>query len=226
MIDLHTHSATDDQPGTFAIRNIRYQDAANLKPGEGYFSVGLHPWEAGSIHLNLDLLDQFMGRPYFIALGEIGLDKLKGPDQDFQAQVFIDQARIAEAHCKPVIIHCVRAWESLIMIKHILAPSVPWIIHGFSGKPELAGRLVSEGFYLSYGAALLNKDTRLPDSFRYTPINRLFLETDESTASIREIYERAASIRNISLIELKIYIAENFETVFRFHANTGLAGTD
>lgn len=223
MIDLHTHSITNSLPGTFTIRNIRYQDAADLKPGEGYYSVGLHPWDAGRAHLNLDLLDQLMGRPYFIALGEIGLDKLKGPDADVQTQVFIDQARIAEAHSKPVILHCVRSWEPLITIKHILAPSVPWIIHGFSGKPELASRLIMEGFYLSFGAALLKEDTRLPDSFRYTPSNRLFLETDESTASISEIYERAASIKNISLIELKIYISENFETVFNFHANTGLA---
>jgi len=223
MIDIHTHRTSDNPPGTFTVRNIRYQDAANLKPGRGYYSVGLHPWDAGKVHLNLDLLDQFMGRPYFIALGEIGLDKLKGSDPEVQTQVFIDQARIAEAHSKPVIIHCVRSWEPLITIKHILAPSVPWIIHGFSGKPELASRLIMEGFYLSFGAALLKEDTRLPDSLRYTPSNRLFLETDENSASISEIYEKSASIKNISLIELKIYISENFETVFRFHANTGLA---
>jgi len=122
-----------------------------------------------------------------------------------------------------VIIHCVKSWQSLIRIRHIPAPSVPWLIHGFTGKPELAGRLVMEGFYLSFGAALLQEETRLPDSFRRTPSNRLFLETDESSASIGEIYEKAASIRNVSLIELKTYISENFETVFRFHADTGLA---
>jgi TatD DNase family protein len=223
MIDIHTHKISSVLPDTFTIRNIRYQEAADLKPGQGYYSVGLHPWDAGGTHLNLDLLDQLMSRPYFIALGEIGLDKFKGPEPEIQTQIFIDQARIAEAHNKPVIIHCVKSWESLLTIKHILAPSVPWIIHGFNGKPELAGQLITEGFYLSFGAALLHEDTRLADSLRYTPSSRLFLETDDSSASISSIYEKAASIRNLSLIELKIYISENFETVFSFHANTGLA---
>jgi len=223
MIDIHTHSKAVAPPGTFTIRNIRYQDTGDLNPGEGYFSVGLHPWDAGKVHLDLDLLDQLLAKTNCLALGEIGLDKLRGPDPEVQTHVFTEQAGIAEARGKPVIIHCVRSWESLIRIRQILSPSVPWIIHGFTGKPELAGRLVMEGFYLSFGAALLKAETRLPDSFRHTPSNRLFLETDESSASIGEIYEKAASIRNVSLIELKTYISENFETVFRFHADTGLA---
>lgn len=46
------------------------------------------------------------------------------------------------------------------------------------------------------------------------PIERLFLETDESNVSIDELYNRAAAIRHISAEELKLAVGHNVNNVF------------
>ena len=52
-----------------------------------------------------------------IALGEIGLDKLKGPSMEVQLAVFKEQIALSEKLELPVIIHCVRAWNELVLVK-------------------------------------------------------------------------------------------------------------
>lgn len=50
----------------------------------------------------------------------------------------------------PVIIHCVRTYNDLIpILRHY--PHVTPVIHGFTGSPELAERLLQAGGYLSFG---------------------------------------------------------------------------
>ena len=80
-----------------------------------------------------------------------------------------------------MIIHCVRAYDLLLKARTRLRPAVPWMVHGFRGKPALAQRLLSAGFRLSFGMranpatlALIHKD-------------ELCLETDDSGLTIEEI---------------------------------------
>jgi TatD DNase family protein len=61
---------------------------------------------------------------------------------------------------------------------------------------------------------LLLKDVAKHVTFRSIPINRLFLETDESELSIAEIYTLAAQILKIDQKELSQIIVSNFKTVF------------
>jgi TatD DNase family protein len=216
FIDLHCHGKWASTKHATAVYSVRYQDAQGISAGKGMYSIGLHPWDAGSIHFDADLFYSLAGQPSFIAIGEVGLDKVKGPALDIQAQLFIKQVEAAEHYGKPIIIHCVKAWEELMALKKLLSPRTAWIIHGFRGKPELASQLVNNGFYLSFGEAILTGGTSLGKSVRDTPINRIFLETDESQVPISEVYSAAAAIRNCSLIELQIYITENFERAFGF----------
>ena len=46
------------------------------------------------------------------------------------------------------------------------------------------------------------------------PINRLFLETDNSTYSINDIYNKAAQLKSLQLDDLKIKLFENYKAVF------------
>ena len=87
----------------------------------------------------------------------------------------MDQAQLAEAHQKPVVIHCLKSWDELITLRGIAQPKVPWILHGFRGKPKLAEQMLKHGFYLSFGASLLLANSPSRDSYRMTPINQMFL---------------------------------------------------
>lgn len=87
----------------------------------------------------------------------------------------------------------VRGWDELFSLRREMRPSQPWIVHGFRGKPELARRLVAEGFYLSYGERFN------PASVAVTPPDRLLIETDESQLSLAEIAGRLGVIPVVAL---------------------------
>ena len=120
-----------------------------------------------------------------------------------QISLFDRQARLAEEVGKPLIIHCVRAWEELIACRKAIRPKQPWLIHGFRGKAPLAGQLLRQGFYLSLGYHFQ------PEAARLAWPERLFLETDEAAVSIQVVYGRVAEALSIDLQALCDQIQRN-----------------
>lgn len=225
MIDLHTHQSWPGYSGMIRIRSFQFSEIAELKTFTLPFSVGIHPWEAGDGGLDLALLERWIQQPNCLAVGESGLDKLRGPVLEVQIRWLMAQAQLAMSHSKPMIIHCVRYWNELITIRRKF-PEVPaWIIHGFRGKAELAAQLVRHGFYLAFGTALMEESAALAEVFAQVPVNRLFLETDEGDATIEEVYTIAASIRQITPEQLQTAIINNFNTVFGNDVLPRLAST-
>jgi TatD DNase family protein len=173
----------------------------NLSPAEALtdqsehlISVGLHPWYIGADWEELlRMLNEVAGKKQVLMIGEAGLDKVCKTDFALQQTVFLRQIELAEEIQKPLIIHCVKAWQELIAIREKVLPSVPWIIHGFRGKPELARQLLELGINLSYGEKFNI------DSLHITPLERLCTETDESKLSIEEICFRIAEVKGISV---------------------------
>jgi TatD DNase family protein len=211
-IDVHTHSGLKQSQGVIAIKNILIEEAEKLIPGDEYYSIGVHPWDTAKPFFNPDLPADFFAKPHFVAIGECGIDKL--------------QALLSETHHKPLIIHCVRAWQEILDLKNEIRPKSFWIIHGFRGKPELAKQLVNSGFYLSFGESLINPKPGIVESFSQVPLNRLFLETDVSSHPIEMIYQAASLIKNIPLLELQRELMQNFEKVFGIYGTSRLASTN
>jgi len=148
-----------------------------------------------------------------LAIGECGLDKRIEIPLPFQQMVFEKQLELAEQYQKPVIIHCVAAFNEVIAIKKKMNISVPMIIHGFSKNETIAQQLIDHGFYLSFGKYLI-RNPELESVFKSIPNNRLFLETDTIEEGIEEIYHLAAKYKQLSLNELQEIIESNFNTVF------------
>ena len=176
-----------------------------------FLSVGIHPWYLDDAENQLDLLRKAIENKQVVAIGESGLDKLKGPSMDLQTTVFKKQIALSEKYHLPMIIHCVKAYNELIQIKKSTHPHQPWIIHGFRGKEALAKECILHGFHLSFGAYYQE------DALRVVPIEKLFVETDESDMTIEEIYLRIAHTRGIELEELTESIKKNVERVFFKH---------
>ena len=148
-----------------------------------------------------------------IAIGEAGFDKLRGPSAELQLKVFNEQVAIAETCRKPVIIHCVKAWDELLSAQKNLKPRTPWMIHGFRGSVEMAKQLLSKGMHLSFwfDYVMRSESTGLLKSL---PHNRIFLETDGADIDIRIIYEKVARDLAISVDELKSIVLANFNEFF------------
>ena len=202
--NIHTHSPAKDLEETAIINIFPGQEI----PEKHLYSVGLHPWFAFENALARDLkLVEEKGKNA-VAIGECGLDRLCELPFELQLKAFRAQIEIAATLGKPLIIHCVRAYPELVSEKKAFGGSCPWIVHGFRGYPEIASQLINHGFYLSFGEALM-KDSRLWKILAAVPEDRYFLETDESSMGIREIYGKAASIRNTDVDAIILRQLEN-----------------
>jgi TatD DNase family protein len=153
-------------------------------------------------------LKEIVGDPRIVAIGETGLDKLKGPSYDIQIPVFKEHIVLSEKLKKPLIIHCVKAWDELLRVYEETSPTQPWILHGYRGKPELTKRLIREGFYFSVG------DDINVESMELIPIENLFCETDEDFMDIRDVYLQAAQAVNMELEDFAEKIAQNIHRIF------------
>lgn len=210
FFNIHTHVSKHPES------EILSTDVRSFPPtNEGAFlSVGIHPWYIHEVETEnqLQTLQRVvMEDKRITAIGESGLDKLKGPSLNIQTDIFKREITLSEKHNLPMIIHCVKAYNELIRLKRTLQPKQPWIIHGFRGKKELAMECIREGFYLSFGAY------HQEEALKVVPLERLFIETDESDMPIGDIYRRIAQTKGIHLEELKESIKKNVERVFFKH---------
>ena len=87
------------------------------------------------------------------------------------------------------------------------------IFHGFIGSVQQAERAVSRGYYLSFGVGAFRSPKTL-EALRLMPLDRLFVETDESEVGIENVYERVAQARGVELEELKYKLEENYKKIF------------
>jgi TatD DNase family protein len=213
-INLHTHQFTD-RHDIFEVVNQYPHEFDVAIP---HYSIGIHPWYIVEDRLSEDLaiLESKLEFENCLAVGECGLDKRIEIPLALQTQVFEKQLLLAEQYKKPVILHCVAAFQEVIEIKNALKITVPMIIHGFSKSQETAKQLLDNGFYVSFGKYLL-RNPELESVFKSVPNDRFFLETDTVEESIRDVYKLAAQYKSIEIEILKDTLHQNFNSVFPNH---------
>lgn len=169
---------------------------------------GVHPWDA-DMQLVATLGERLSDAQ---AVGETGLDFVHGPSREVQTEALRAQLRLARERELPVVLHCVRAFEPL-MRELAACPPPAAIFHGFIGSPEQARQAVAKGYYLSFGERTFASRKTL-EALREIPSDRLFFETDDSSAAIETIYARAAEVRRTTVEELRRATAENYRRLF------------
>lgn len=192
FVDIHTHNSLELHFPV--VRNLNFSEAGEIfsSAAKGFFSVGFHPWFADEYPVDaFSKLESWINDNRLVAIGECGLDKNSKVPIDKQLQVFEQQISLSEKVQKPLIIHCVGCFNDLFNLKKRLNPQQLWIIHGFRGKPELATQALKAGCALSFGEHFNE------ESVRITPLDKLFVETDESNLSIAEIYRRIAVVKDV-----------------------------
>ena len=205
IFNLHSHSFSDE--GIQITQNDFFIKTDQI------FSVGIHPWNAKEYDLYKTQLMGLIQSENCLAIGEIGLDKLKGPALELQVEIFKKQITLSEQYQLPVIIHCVKAWNELKFLKRNIKPSQPWIFHGFS-KIGIIDEVLNEGIYVSFGHRIM-KDQKLLEAAVNIPMEKIFFETDDQPIKIQKIYSTFANAKQISLQELKEIQLENFKRVFK-----------
>ena len=120
------------------------------------------------------------------ALGEIGLDRLRGPDINLQIRFLKTLLAAAEEAGKPVVIHAVRCDAELDAALRDFSGNV--LIHGFRGSQRrllahlALGRFVSlaPGAWTKYAGLLAERG-----------LDGIGLESDDTREEISSIYLRA-----------------------------------
>ncbi|WP_338407533.1 TatD family hydrolase [uncultured Flavobacterium sp.] len=209
--NLHTHQFTN-QPEVLELVNQYPQEFDDSIP---FYSIGIHPLfiDENRLEKEFQVVDEKLALPECLALGECGLDKRAETPFEVQQLVFEKQLAMADKHQKPVVIHCVAAFQEVIEIKKKLNITVPMVIHGFSKNEQVAKQLIDNGFYVSFGKNLL-RNPELESVFKSIPNDKFFLETDTIEEGIREVYVLAAKYKNLTLSELQEIINNNCNTVF------------
>jgi TatD DNase family protein len=212
LIDIHTHHVASEK--ILTVENILIHQPFKLLAGHSY-SAGLHPWYLPEPNgQNLQLLENTLQNPQIIAIGEAGLDRVFATNFDLQTDIFFEQILLSEKYQKPLIIHCVRAYQDIITIKKQSKASQSWIIHGFSGNLQTAEMLIKHHCFMSFGE-MLWKNEKVQQTFQKLPLDKVFLETDVSAINIEDLYERAATLRNIDKSVLEKQIWDNFAGIFQ-----------
>ena len=186
IIDIHTHRP--DADGALISVDPRHFDP---QPGKWY-SVGFHPWHDVGLLTpeDFDLLERCACHPQVLAIGETGIDHLRGDAVPIQANAFVRHLRLAHELNKPVVAHCVKAAQDILAARHNAGcDDVPLVIHGMRSNAHVARTLLDAGCSLSFGPRFN------PAAVQATPPDRLFIETDDS-ADV-SIHDVAASIGKV-----------------------------
>ena len=216
FINLHTHQFSNLSDVIEVVNQYPWEFDASIPK----YSIGIHPWyiDENRIESDLNIISEKLQLSDCLALGECGLDKRIETPMELQTVVFKRQLELVKQTDKPIILHCVAAFEEVIAIKKELKVENPMIIHGFSKNKQVANSLLKNGFYLSFGKYLLrsrNIGTELEKVFKFAPENKILLETDTVEESIYEVYEKAAVIRGISVEKMKAIVFQNYSNIFK-----------
>lgn len=182
--DFHTHRLD-------ATRALISVDPRRFAPEPGkWYSVGYHPWDTccGIGHDDMRLLEQCAGHPQVLAIGETGMDRLRGADIATQRDVFAWHLDLANALGKPVIVHTVRSAQEVLTLRRAMGlTGLTLAIHGMRANERVAHTLLDQGCYLSFGPRFN------PRALQETPLDRLLIETDDSPIPIEEVAAAVAA---------------------------------
>ncbi len=171
----------------------------------------------------------------FCAIGETGLDFHYDSDtREAQIVLFEQMLDIAGRHKLPVIVHSRNAEEvtTAMLREHLKhrrnGPSLPGILHCFTGSRKFASDLLDLGFLISFSGIITFKNAGdLHEVAAMIPDDRLLIETDSpylspephrgetnTPAMVRYVAEALAKIRDASFENIASITARNAERLF------------
>ena len=218
-------------PGVRRADWARVRDTARSFP-EGFYCLGIHPWFVEEHRaIDLDLLERTLAaRPdRCVALGECGLDRLRG-NLDEQWPWFEAQLTLARRQDWPLIIHSVKTHDEIHGALRRQGLAAPALIHGFSGSYQQASKLVDLGCHIGVGGVItLPGAHKTRDTVARLPDEALVLETDapdmapagvdrgyNSPANLPQIVRTLAELRNTSEEALAATLLSNVRRLYRW----------
>jgi TatD DNase family protein len=202
----------------------------NRYPEELFAMMGLHPCSVKENYKDeLKLVEQWLRKRRFVAIGEIGLDFYW--DKTFakeQYEAFDQQMQWALDSEMPIVIHTRNAMqETLERVKPFAVKGLRGIFHCFSGSYESAKQIIDMNFFLGIGGVLTYKNAGLPAVLEKIGLEHMVLETDapyltpvpfrgkrNESAYVKYTAEKLAEVKNVTVEEVAAITTANAEKIF------------
>ena len=199
-------------------------------PNECIAMMGLHPcYVKENYREELELVESWLNKRPFVAVGEIGLDFYW--DKTFvneQQEAFTVQMQWALDKKLPIVIHTRNAMQETIeAVKPFAAKGLSGIFHCFSGSKESAEQIVKMGFFLGIGGVITYKNAGLPQALEGISLENLVLETDSpyltpvpfrgkrnESSYLVYIIDKLAKAKNLSSEEVAVITTANAQKIF------------
>lgn len=198
--------------------------------GQCIAMMGLHPcYVKKDFQRELYLVEEWLARRKFVAIGEIGTDLYW--DKTFweqQKEAFTIQVNWAKKYKLPVIIHCRESIDQTIeLVEQLKDDNLTGIFHCFSGDVEQAKRITGLKFYLGIGGVATFKKGGLDKVLPEIPIEHFVLETDSpylapvphrgkrnEPSYIPLIASKMAELKQVSVDQVQQVTSDNARNLF------------
>jgi TatD DNase family protein len=199
-------------------------------PGKCIAMMGLHPCSVRADYQDeLKLVEEWLGRRPFAAVGEIGLDFYW--DRSFekeQYEAFYRQIDWALQYKLPIVIHSRESMlQTIGVVRERQDGRLSGIFHCWSGSVEVAQQIIDLGFYLGIGGVLTYKKAGLDETLRHVSLDHLVLETDapylaptpfrgkrNESSFLKYVVERLAEVKGVSVEEVARITTANAQKIF------------
>ena len=251
LIDTHCHLYLDefrsdlDQVITRAVAEgvskfflpaIDSSETDNLLQTEKKFKdkcfpmMGLHPCSVKeNYEVELRLVEEWLSKRPFTAIGEIGLDFYW--DLSFKTQqltAFKQQIEWAVQYALPIVIHSRNSLDDCIEVVAPFNGKLTGIYHCFSGTLDQANKIMEMGFYMGIGGVLTYKNSGLAEVVRKIPLEHIVLETDapyltpvpfrgkrNESSYLKYVVQKLAEVKEIATDEVASITTRNAEKIFK-----------
>jgi len=171
-----------------------------------YPALGFHPYFLADYQPEqIQILKKMLvAHPEVIAIGECGLDKMIDIPFTLQLDVLEQQLYLAKEMGLPVILHCRKAHNELIVLLKKVSLPRGGVIHAFSGSESLAKTYVKLGFKIGVGGVITYpRANKTRNAIANLPLNCILLETD---APDMPIYQQNGQINEPVNIEVVLKV--------------------
>jgi TatD DNase family protein len=212
-----------------------------------YATAGYHPHEASRLDAEaLAAVEALLSHPKVVAVGEIGLDYFRlHSTREEQLAAMQSMLALADAHTKPVIVHCRDAWQDTAALLEPWAARVRGrfggrpvgVLHYFSGDVQQAERYAEAGFLISmHTSATHPRQAQMREVAAAMPLDMLLIETDSpygapqayrgkrnEPAYVVEAARQIAHEKGVSLSEVAEATSANARRFFGIAADEAVA---
>jgi len=194
--------------------------------------MGLHPCYVESNYEDeLKLVEDWLGKRKFAAIGEIGLDYYHSIEyKSQQIDAFSTQINMAIAYDLPIVIHTRSSMDDCIrVVEEVGKGKITGIFHCFGGDERQAKKIIELGFMLGIGGVLTYKNAGLARVLESVPIEAIVLETDapylspvpfrgkrNETNYVQFVAEKISEIKGLPLDEVIQSTTANAKKIFGF----------